>query len=482
MYKVLIVDDETLAIRYLSTLVDWAALNFDSPLTAMTESRAVELFTANRVDIMMVDVRMPETDGLTLVEKLRKINPDFLAIILTAYRDFEVVQRSVQAGVCAFLLKHDLDAGALTAVLSQATLQLEQDRRMRRAALSHWLSKCLRQAQLFPPPANALAPNLRRCLIFLKYFQWAFLDPYQPPDPPLFGTGYPLLAEESYAVGIRCVLCAAPQNDVRDTLAQIKTEGAIILLSACYCSSSEASDLGLPRFLKQCVLPRGNVCMSASDFWAIPEAAPVFPANYAPQSQALLRAGRPELEDWVLAPLQALDAGARCRVEDFSPLCQLLTLLRSEAGVKADAPEMLAGFSKCDSLGSVITRLRTDIRILLSAQKDTDGGAEYARRAAKLIQENYGRQLRMADIARELYISEGYLRAVFKRAYGCTVSEYLRNTRIDAACALLRSNKYLTYEIADMCGFANGQHFNQVFRQKMGISPRQYALIYRENQ
>ena len=127
MYKVLIIDDETLAIRYLSSLIDWEAEGFDRPLTALSVSRAVELFSDTRVDIVITDVRMPETDGVTLARKLREINPDFKCIVLTAYRDFEVVQRSVELGISSFLLKHELDAGILKDALRKALEQLADE-------------------------------------------------------------------------------------------------------------------------------------------------------------------------------------------------------------------------------------------------------------------------------------------------------------------------------------------------------------------
>lgn len=484
MYKVLIVDDETLAIRFLSALVNWNDEGFETPMTAMTAARATELFRQYRFDVVLADVRMPETDGITLVDQLREINPDCAFLILTAYRDFEVLRRSLQANVDAFLLKHEVDAALLADALRQATERLDKDRRLRRAALSHWLAERLYYGKSPAIPREVLAGYLDRQLLILKQNQWAFLDE-DPGEAPVPSTPvHPLLAEALFANGVRCQLWAVPEGEALETPPGMVLENAVVLASKRYRTLAEVPDSALIRQLEGSLLLSGLAAMSFDAYVSMPFASPAFPQDYVKHGMELFQAGSEKLTEWARKPLDGLEERALCRMDGFLPLRQLLAALRD--ALTEDDPDQdgslargrLSGFTYCRGLDDVRECLARGIaEALEQGRKDADVGGEYARRAAEIIRSDYGSQLHTADIAGRLYISEGYLRAVFKKRYGCTISEYLRRTRVEAACELLKAGKYRAYEIADMCGFANSQHFNQVFRQEKGMSPRQYSTI-----
>lgn len=102
-YKVLIVDDSKLArmaaIRALAACrPGWPYLEAGSAAEAMT---AVE---RGAPDIALVDVNMPETDGLRLVANLREVSPELLIAVISANSQQEVVNRAKALGA-AFLPK-----------------------------------------------------------------------------------------------------------------------------------------------------------------------------------------------------------------------------------------------------------------------------------------------------------------------------------------------------------------------------------------
>ena len=68
------------------------------------------------------------------------------------------------------------------------------------------------------------------------------------------------------------------------------------------------------------------------------------------------------------------------------------------------------------------------------------------------------------------------LSRTFKRVYGCTPTEMLREERIAQAAALIRGRRHSLKDIAGRCGFYDHSHFSNVFRRVMGMTPRQYAL------
>ena len=105
MYQVILVDDERLIIRGLSTVVPWAELGCEVAGTAHDGISGLELIRSIHPDIVLTDIRMPNMDGLTMLAAIRSEFPDIQMSVLTAYRDFEYARQAITLGVCRYLLK-----------------------------------------------------------------------------------------------------------------------------------------------------------------------------------------------------------------------------------------------------------------------------------------------------------------------------------------------------------------------------------------
>ena len=105
MYRVVLVDDERLIIRGLSTVIPWAELGCEIAGTAHDGVSGLELIRSPRPDIVLTDIRMPNMDGLTMLAAIRSEFPGIQMSVLTAYRDFEYARKAITLGVCRYLLK-----------------------------------------------------------------------------------------------------------------------------------------------------------------------------------------------------------------------------------------------------------------------------------------------------------------------------------------------------------------------------------------
>ena len=105
MYRVILVDDERLIIRGLSTVVPWAELGCEVAGTAYDGVSGLDLIRRVRPDIVMTDIRMPNMDGLTMLAAIRSEFPGIQMCVLTAYRDFEYARKAITLGVFRYLLK-----------------------------------------------------------------------------------------------------------------------------------------------------------------------------------------------------------------------------------------------------------------------------------------------------------------------------------------------------------------------------------------
>ncbi len=110
MYRVILVDDERLIIRGLSSVVPWAELGCEVVGTAYDGKSGLEMIRTLKPDIVLTDIRMPNMDGLTMLAAIRSEFPRIQTSVLTAYRDFDYARQALTLGVCRYLLKpSDLD-------------------------------------------------------------------------------------------------------------------------------------------------------------------------------------------------------------------------------------------------------------------------------------------------------------------------------------------------------------------------------------
>ena len=108
---------------------------------------------------------------------------------------------------------------------------------------------------------------------------------------------------------------------------------------------------------------------------------------------------------------------------------------------------------------------------------DTD--AVYAdhpemRQIVHFVRNNYREKLTVADMARVGGISVSSQERLFHRIFGLTPLMYLRKTRLNAACKLLRDSKLGLSHIAVQCGFNDQTNMTRAFRLELKITPLRY--------
>jgi DNA-binding NtrC family response regulator len=100
--KILVVDDDSDIVVVLSTYLAGEGFKV---YTATRASQAIEIFKEYKIDLAIIDIAMPEMDGITLLKKLKEIKPDLEVLIITAYRDAEKVVEAFRAGAYDCLFK-----------------------------------------------------------------------------------------------------------------------------------------------------------------------------------------------------------------------------------------------------------------------------------------------------------------------------------------------------------------------------------------
>ena len=111
MIKILIADDHLIVRQGLRLILETED-DFEIVGEAIDGAEAVSLCKKIKPDVVLMDLRMPNMDGLTAIEKLREEQPEIAVIILTTFNEDELMLRGLQAGARGYLLK-DTDRSTL---------------------------------------------------------------------------------------------------------------------------------------------------------------------------------------------------------------------------------------------------------------------------------------------------------------------------------------------------------------------------------
>jgi len=104
MIKVLLADDQTLIRQGIRLLLEIEA-DIQVVGQAANGKEALEQVEATHPDVVLMDVRMPELDGVEATRQLAARFPEVKVIILTTFEDDETVFEGLKAGARGYLLK-----------------------------------------------------------------------------------------------------------------------------------------------------------------------------------------------------------------------------------------------------------------------------------------------------------------------------------------------------------------------------------------
>ncbi|MEZ0071252.1 response regulator [Planotetraspora sp. GP83] len=105
MIRVLVADDEPLIRAGIRTVLESAA-DIEVVAQAETGRGAVNEAIRHRVDVALIDIKMPVLDGLSAIEELRRQVPVLRIVVLTSFSAEPNVLRALQNGAAGFVLKN----------------------------------------------------------------------------------------------------------------------------------------------------------------------------------------------------------------------------------------------------------------------------------------------------------------------------------------------------------------------------------------
>jgi signal transduction histidine kinase len=176
--RLLIVDDESAQMRALcETLAveGFDTRGFDSPLEALAALRPGEY------DLLLTDLMMPGLDGIGLIEKVRQVDPDIGAIVMTGHGTIDTAVQAMRGGALDYILK-PIKLNTVLPVISRALYVLRlrrenealQEMERRRA---EELATAYRDLESF---SYSISHDLRGPLLFVKDFAQRLSEEFGP--------------------------------------------------------------------------------------------------------------------------------------------------------------------------------------------------------------------------------------------------------------------------------------------------------------
>lgn len=102
-FNILVVDDEPKMANLISIIVE--IVDKYTVLKSGTSKEALEIVKNNKIDAVLLDILMPEMDGITLLDEIKKISPDTQVIMITAVDEVETAVSAIKKGAFDYIIK-----------------------------------------------------------------------------------------------------------------------------------------------------------------------------------------------------------------------------------------------------------------------------------------------------------------------------------------------------------------------------------------
>ena len=490
--------------------------------TASSGLEALEILAQYPIDGMVLDVRMPEMDGITLLQQMRVQHKDPVVIILSGHDEFHYAQECLHYGAVEYLLKPVTEQQIREFLVEmKERVRRKQDYAARLDSYRKELDNIrpLLREQFFREllqnhPGPERVHHIEQFLGLRVQFPVVVVAVVnlRPTGDPSGGCD-PL---QRYAVGelleaqLPAQLNASlfhMDGDVMTILAGGEGESVALQLSNALerVLDTLAGDLGMRFYAGVGGLVHGVEQIRNSYAQAIYALS----CNDFSQETGIVGIGDVEDQDSREIDRRNLQASLRellavspttdiqevfSRLRDFLDRLRLCSDIDLNAAiyycsalcvVALDRLELRQEFLNRNPIHEICSKTtpeelyRTTASLLDSILKTVQSTKQshlhrLADACRAVIERDYRNKIGIQEIADQLNVSRNYLSTVFRKETDYSVIEYLNIVRLQHAKRLLRDTNLKIYEIADQVGFSDTYYFSSVFKKQTGVSPSEY--------
>lgn len=502
MIRVMLVDDEVLALEFLKEVIDWNQHGFQIVGQALNGRRALELFQKENPHIIISDIKMSVMDGLELSKKVKELNPHTKIILLSAYKDFEYAKKGIQYGVSNYLLKHEINEETLLGELEKVKSEIYGEEEWQQAKKRYFVKNIIYDA---PKEENRQGDTGVGNRLFMMMLQFN--------KPLFFDDG----SRECPASGFYTIMDTLRKEPVSKityvTDVQISEDNYLVLYNTDQIRSEyEAEEL----IYQKAAYTERVIRESGEGFYGIlcsrrfthNQVAATFrelsrKIRYSPfmnQNKYYfldqIPAGDPDEEVELLKEFELLDRNldqtgdewSRGLDRMFHTLCSPrwnLSALKNflstwqyyekKWGERPDSAcdEKRLGCYTVDQLREYCEACCRGVRAEMERDKE-NGYSVNVRQIISFIQDHFQEELTLDYIGDIFQMNGVYLGQLFKKEVGTTFLKYLTDYRLSQAKKMLEEGRYQVAEVAERVGYKTSQYFSQIFYKYMRMTPQDY--------
>jgi len=507
MYKVIIVDDEPFIRQGIIRFIDWESQGFTVAGEAEDGFEAFQIISDIEPDLVICDIKMPNLDGLALIEKVRKKMPVLpVFLILSSYDEFNYAKKAITLNVHNYLLK-PLQKEELLAVL--------KDIRHCLAELRLTTGGRGTESNVFKAVLNEQNPEkigdllgisedvVRNLLCSVIRFQ------ILPPCTEESVKALKKLLSESFVYHSSCLVsiyhdcefdCLYIKSMLQNSEITMKTLKERI---ECICGQYNVRIRGFMGSAEKGLQNIGKSRKSLRERTA--------ESFYSTEVLTFLQKN-PSVDDFARDPnllngLEMLPEYIRSlSLDSVNIFIKRLRMIFQEEKlhpgtvVKCIHSVMLEIIRTVSNMGGnledfhlfsngipdisvpmgcdeIMRRLQSfsesTIRFLTSIHVDTRNPT--IREVELYISEHLTDTVLVKDLAKHVNLHPYYLGQLFKNIKGVTVKEFINMQRIEKAKALISRSDLRITDVAELVGYHDPEYFYKKFKKYTGMTPRQFV-------
>lgn len=524
MIQLMIVDDEPLFREYLTNFIPWQDYGFSIVAEAKNGLEALALAEEFQPDVVLTDINMPKMDGLEFATRLLEAAPETGIVFITGHNEFDYARKAIRLGASDYILKPFEKEELIITLLKlkdniheankMAFTDNEEDTSFMMPLLTSMfhqnnqsLQNKLKDYGFHNPETEFMVICLDIDHINYNYSNqeekmlWRFsvmnilkelLNDHESLQPENYHIFY------DYEGNITGIL----ENKA---LTEAYLEVLHHLLDAVNKYLDFNITIGFSTLKKGIsgIASSYNEALSALHNKYIHKNSQIIYYDSISDSSKDFSFYNAEFNEELLSYLRAKDkAGVHTCLNqlyenialhqvsfDFSRIIQMgvISLLISYMTQSGKSLSIIFGeeyspfnsFDKADTLAlqeKLVTQLY-DTTLAYFENNQPSRSQHVASQGMDYINQNFkNSSLTIQDIASAQYINQTYLRSMFKKEYGLTVSDYLTKVRMEAASNLIKQKTYRLADIAEMVGYNDSSYFSKCFKKFYGLSPSQYEM------
>lgn len=506
MYKVMIADDEPLMRKALCDLIDWHAYDCVLVYTASTGSALLENVKVCEPDIIITDIKMPNTDGIAVAKYIYETYPHIKVILLTGYADFSYAKAGITYNVVDYVTKTGALDGITVAIEKAKNLikkekagQSLSDTELCTTFLKSVLDSSLHDSKKIESLARTYKISLNSYIVLYCVHSNDTDERVYVNIAHFFAMGFSQYVQ--YIIPLTksrfCIIIDKVEQSIQNDLQIICTEIVTIIQnfmdSKIYIGVSEIF------YSIQTLHEAWKQAQSAYEhsFFAETKTLHIYSKKKPIDMQSLfleIEALTQEMYKHIKngntqSSGEILNRILRKQKENQLPIMSIKNFaLTLENGYRTMLAEKnytrpLQSFS--DIIENILFFSEYE-KILHSLTKEVSfifcehiqQGIDIVQEAMQYINTNFRKPITLDTIATYIGINNSYLSRVFKEKTNNTIMHTINMKKIEAAKELLLHSDIKTYKIAEEIGITNIQYFCRLFKKYTDISPSEYRKAH----